>query len=321
MNKKNIPLQQLCDCLTNGSPRDPQTEQLRIKLENNELDWQAIMPLADRNFATTILCWQMRHKELLPLLPEELQQLLGQLFELNSERNTVILDEVNYLASLLNPAGIEPVFLKGSAALLMGIYPASGMRIMNDVDFLVPEKDLTSCVELMESVGYYPMEEVNLSENFYHLNPLVHAKHNIRFEIHKQLDLAYNPQVDTRDIIEESMPVKVKDGVVRVPNNTHFTLHNILHHQLFNKGLFTENVPIYQLYDLYAVRGKFEQEIDWPLITAFFKEHAFPDALSYPLGLLRENFAQPAPAGVSLLSAKMLLIRGKRLYSRVTSTR
>jgi hypothetical protein len=320
MNKKNIPLQQLSHCLINGSPRDSRTAELRQQLEHNELDWQAIMPLADQNFATTILFWQLQQKELLPLLPEELQQLLGQLFELNSERNRIILDEVNTLAKLLNPADIEPIFLKGSAALLMGIYPAAGMRIMNDVDLLVPEQDLTTCVELMESVGYYPMEEVNLSENFYHLNPLVHAKHNIRFEIHKQLDLAYNPQVDTRDIIAESMPVKVEDGVVRIPNKTHFTLHNILHHQVFNKGLFTEDVPIYQLYDLYAIREKYDSEIDWLLITAFFKEHAFPDALSYPLGLLRKNFSQPAPSGVSLLSAKMLLIRGKRMYSRITNT-
>ncbi len=319
MNKKNTPFLQLCRCLTNGSPRDAQTKQLRREMENGKFEWLAIMPLADKNFATTILFRQLQQKELLSLLPEELQQLLAQLFELNKERNRVILDEVDILAELLNPAGIEPVFLKGSAALLMEIHAAPAMRIMNDVDLLVPKKDLATCVELMESIGYYPMEEVHLSDNFYHLNPLVHKRHSIRFEIHKQLDMKFNPQVDTRDIIADSVPVQVKGGIFRVPTKTHFILPNILHHQLFNRGLFTENVPIYQIYDLYTAREKFESEIDWPLIVDFFKKHAFPDALYYPLGLLRENFMQPAPAAVSLLTARMLMIRGKRLYKRITS--
>ncbi len=312
--KKNDSFSLLCRCIQPGTGAE-----LEVIAGNSEINWHGLMQAADRHFASTLLYYQLQKKRILHLLPEELKSLLEQIFSLNQQRNRLILSEVNHIASLLNSVGIEPLFLKGCAGLIMEIYDDVGLRIMNDVDFMVDEKELSACVQAMEADGYYPMEEVNLAEDFYHLNPLIHDNHNIRFEIHKRLDLEYNPQLDSDTILAQSIVKKVKGGVVRVPEKSHFIIHNLLHHQLFNRGLFEENVPLYQLYDLYALREKDEQELDWKLIERFFKEAQFPDALYYPLGLLDKYYRQPPPAAIHAMGLRTLLIQVKRAYTRLTS--
>lgn len=305
----------LCQCLQNpGSPEEKLTSTQKT-LQRLQPDWYAVARLADLNFVSPILYHQLKQKKLLRMLPEDLQVLLAEIYELNRQRNNLIYSEINHIASLLNPAGIEPVFLKGCAALLMQLYDDRCLRVMNDVDFLVKKKELPICVELMQSAGYYPMEGVNLPDDFYHHQPLVHDNHSIRFEIHERLD--HDPLLDSKAIITESVVMKIESGIVRVLEKTHFTVHNILHHQVFNRGLWTDMVPLYQLYDLYAIREKYDRELDWKWIGTFYKDHSLPDAYFCSLGLLRKYFNQAPPAEIRFLSITMACIRCKRICGQI----
>ncbi len=68
--------------------------------------------IADVHFNTPPLYHRLIQKGLLPLLPEDLQALPSEIHTLNHLHNETISDETNRIAALLNPAGIEPVFLK-----------------------------------------------------------------------------------------------------------------------------------------------------------------------------------------------------------------
>ncbi len=206
---------------------------------------------------------------------------------------TLIYNEINSIAALLKPADIEPIFIKGSAALLMGLYEKPGLRIMSDVDFLVSKKDMSTCTELMQSVGYYPMEGLWLPEDCYHGFPLVHDSHSIRFEIHDRL--ADKPILESDAIIADSVQIQMESGVVRIPSKEHFTMNNILHHQVFDRGIENENLLLYQLLDLYTMRQKFDSQLNWKSIGAFFTSHSHQNAFCFSIDMLRKYFNQRLP--------------------------
>ena len=57
---------------------------------------------------------------------------------LNSQCNEKVLSGLARIAALLNAIDIEPLLLKGAAHLVQGTYPEPSMRILGDVDILIP---------------------------------------------------------------------------------------------------------------------------------------------------------------------------------------
>jgi hypothetical protein len=308
--KQTASLSLLCLCLQNSDSKNEDPEEIIKYCQKLQADWHAVARIADSHFVSPLLYHQLVLKGLLSLLPRDIQFLLAEVYKLNLLRNELIYNEINTIGALLNPAGIEPIFIKGSAALLMNLYDDPGLRVMNDVDFLVNKKELPMCMELMETAGYYSMEGVNLPADFYHQNPLVHDRHPIRFEIHERL--SHNAILESETIIENSLPIKMDKGVVRVPSKTHFTIHNILHHQMFDRGLYTRRVPLYQLCDLYMILEARDTDISWQRVREFFSNNLLLNEYFSPLDLLRIYFNQPPPGKIPYMMQCRLKYRGFR---------
>ncbi len=305
--KTNRSFSLLCRCL-----QTTENEKMNTFLTDQigQPDWYAVARVADSHFVTPLLYHRLFQKGLLAFLPEDLQLLLAEVHRLNRLRNNLIYNEINRIANLVNPVGIEPIFLKGSAALLMGLYEDRGLRVMNDVDFLVSKKDLLTCMGLMRSVGYRSMDGVNLPVDFYHQNPLVHDRHSIRFEIHDRLD--QSGTLESQEIIAESVVIQLPDGVIRVPSVTHFTIHNILHSQVSDNGLIKGRVPLYQLYDLFTVRERYTEALVWESAKCFFTRNSLQNAFYFSLGMLRKYFKLSPPTGIRFLSVKMIMLSCRR---------
>lgn len=286
-----------------------------IRNIQKKVNWYSVVKIADAHFIIPLLYYRLAQKNLLAFLPEELQILLTEIHRLNSQRNELIYREINHIAALVNKSGIEPVFLKGSAALLMDIYDERGLRVMNDVDFLVDKKDIPICMDLMLSVGFYPMKGINLPADFYHRNPLVHDQHSIRFEIHERLD--HCAFLDSEKIITDSTTVQLPDGIVRIPSAWHFAIHNILHHQVFNMGLRLKKTPLYQINDLYMISQKCEKKINWKQIELFFVSHSMSEAYYASINMLRKYFNQYSPSGLHFLSARIFMIKWKKICCQI----
>ena len=60
--------------------------------------------------------------------------------EINRERNKLIIDQAKEINKLLLMHNIKPIFLKGMAALVEGIYNDIGERMISDIDLIVSEK-------------------------------------------------------------------------------------------------------------------------------------------------------------------------------------
>jgi Uncharacterised nucleotidyltransferase len=62
----------------------------------------------------------------------------------------------------------EPVLLKGVSHLVEGLYPALGLRVVGDVDILVPDERAKDAATAFQGVGFC-LSKVNLPETHYHL--------------------------------------------------------------------------------------------------------------------------------------------------------
>ena len=57
-------------------------------------------------------------------------QALKEIYDLNRESNQQILRQIDDITAILNKENIQPVFLKGTANLLDGLYSDLGERMM-----------------------------------------------------------------------------------------------------------------------------------------------------------------------------------------------
>lgn len=309
----------LCGCLQHSDIDGDGSAWNTKRFKKTQLDWQRILRLADGHFVLPLLYHHLQQKGILASLPEDLQELLAEIHHLNTLRNTLILEEINRLAPLFNSEGIEPVFVKGSAALLMELYENRGLRVMNDVDFLVSREQRPICIKLMQSVGYSFMEGVRLPKDFHHDFPLIHDGHSIRFEIHDRLNR--KPILDSTIIRRDSEAIDLPKGRVRVPAKTHFAIHNILHHQVFDHGFFEEKMPLYQIYDLYILRENHDAMLDWRAIGDLFTVHYLQDAYHSTLWFLQKLFHQMPPSEVNYLTLKMISLRCRWKTSTIINRR
>jgi hypothetical protein len=293
--KKNTSFRTLCKCLQDEKTSGQSSVDFYNELKKAEPDWHEVVKIADLDFMIPILYHQLDRKGAVGLLPKELQTLIYNIYQLNGQRNQQILDEITRIAAALNKVGIEPVFLKGSAALLMKLYESHELRLMNDVDFLVYREDIPTCGEILESMGYVTMDEVNRPWVPHHINPLVHHNHNFRLEVHYH-PTHILPVLDTHEVIANSRTIKIGESVVRVPDEMHFLLNNIVNNYYNIRKLFFKEIPLYKLYDLYKFQGKYSQSLDWSSVLKRLKEHHLQDDLYILFGLLNDYFNQGPPA-------------------------
>jgi hypothetical protein len=176
---------------------------------------------------------------------------------------------------------------------------------MNDVDFLVDREDLPTCGKILESMGYVTMD-LDCPDHLHHINPLVHHSHNFRLEVHSRP--TNNPVQDAHEVIANSSTIKIGESVVRVPNEMHFLLNNIIHHHSDVRRYILVEMPLYQLYDLYKLQGKYRMSLDWASALNYLKEHHMQDDLYFHFGLLNDYFNQSPPADLPFFTFRRKII-------------
>lgn len=88
-------------------------------------------------------------------------------------KNQMLMRALSPMLAVFHEANIDTLVLKG-AALLKLYYEDYGMRPMNDLDLLIPERRATQAIELLSQAGYAPVftPRVSFSERYL---PLIHA--------------------------------------------------------------------------------------------------------------------------------------------------
>jgi hypothetical protein len=220
---------------------------LRQLLHPTKTDWERVVKVASAHLVLTTLYCRLKQKQLLDLLPEDLDNYLKELTTINSNRNVSLLEEIKEISTVLNTHNINHVFLKGCALLAGGYYKDPGERMIGDMDILVGADQIENAFEIIASLGYSKNIAFNYDvKNFRHLDRQVREDKLAAIELHKSvLNDKYAHLLETNSILSTKMIV---NGVA-IPNPDHLIRSCILTHQINNYGHYYNSLHLKYVYD------------------------------------------------------------------------
>lgn len=181
---------------------------------------------------------------------------------LNRSRNTRLRSEAIELASELNRIDVVPLFLKGSAGLLSGLYEDQGARIMGDLDVLISGKRAADCERLLTDLGYdrapiarHPRDKT--------VGIFVRQRSIAPIDLHHEvLAIPNQGLLSAHDTIENSVVLQLDGVTLAIPSITHQVVLNIGHAQLNDYAYRYGYLPLRALWD-FALLSRQPARIDW----------------------------------------------------------
>ena len=214
------------------------------------------------------------------LVPSLVERHCHAVLRLNRSRNAQLRTEAAELASELNRIDIVPVFLKGSASLLSGLYDDEGARIMGDLDVLVPSERTRDCEQHLAKLGYnrapigrHPRDKT--------IGVFIRGRSIAPIDLHHEaLAYPYQSLLSARETIENGLVYDLNGATIAVPSPTHQAVLNIGHAQLNDHGYRYGHLPLRALWDFALLLQK-SYWIDWRQIDERFSAIGEQDAADY----------------------------------------
>jgi hypothetical protein len=235
-------------------------------------------------------------------------QALAEREAINAVRNAVLLRHLDSVLKVLNAQAIPVVLLKG-ADLARSLYPEPSLRVMTDLDLLVPQVRFKEALALVNALGYHeylPEASPGLDHLLSHH---AHLRKDSRIptllELHWALVAtpAFRHAVSMDWFWENLEPVKNwHDKNPILEQNTVFTLDptaNLLYltaHQMLQHG--GERASLRWLLDLQRLIEQRRQQIDWEELVTQADHFGWSGALWAALDAVQACFATSLPEGL-----------------------
>ena len=265
----------LAGCLTPALSRNHETIPL-----TTEIPWEQLIEAAEDHLVSPALGWCLGND---PRVPLEVRPFFATLLDLNRDRNALILRGLDDALQSLNSVGITPMLLKGTAALAEDLYPDHGMRILSDIDLLIPLTKLDAASAALTTANFVPttINQTLVDRDHHHLPVQVHAVHQVGVELHSSvLPRGFHHFVDTEACWRNSRPLVWRQKQARVPSPTDCVAHNIAHAQIVD-GHYWRGAPrLRQLLELELLLKRYGQEIDAQDLEERFAITRHADVLS-----------------------------------------
>ena len=204
---------------------------LKERLERETMDWDHLVRLGSSHLVLPAIYCRLKAKQLLNTLPMELESYLKEITDLNRERNQQLLAEAQQISQWFQEAGIDHVFLKGTAMLASGYYEDIGERMVGDIDLIVAKKNLKRSFSLLEEQSYEGQEQI-LGNEFYpnqkHLPRLISSSFIGAVEIHQQILRKKNNLIPSDGILQ----TRKASQKLYIPSPQYLSKHCVLNHQI-----------------------------------------------------------------------------------------
>ncbi|MDH4182601.1 MAG: nucleotidyltransferase family protein [Nitrospinota bacterium] len=224
-------------------------DELAADLKAHRDHWPELISTSSKYLLTPSLAFGLAEKNLAHLAPLDVQEYLEAVLTLNRQRSNEIRAQALELAAALGKEGLFPLFLKGSANLLAGLYEDNGQRLIGDIDILIPPGQMENTVEAIKRCGYIEVDGSVHPPYMYHW-PVMYKKDRVtvvepHFRLHA---LRGDDMLSPAEVVARSEFIEVEGIRVRIPTAMDRICHNIIHglskHSPFEDGF------LYQMYDL-----------------------------------------------------------------------
>ncbi len=208
--------------------------------------------------------------------------------------------EVDRIRAALQPLGVEPILLKGTAYLMAGL-PASQGRVFGDVDILVPKARIAEIEASLLAHGWNFQEELDAYDERYYrewmheIPPLTHEDRGSSLDVHHTiLPPSARIQVNTAALFEDTRELPTQRGV-RVLAPVTMVLHSAAH--LFHEGELEKGLR--DLFDLDALLRDFGNDpAFWAALVPRAGVLGLTRPLFYALHYATRWLDTPVPADV-----------------------
>jgi hypothetical protein len=279
MNRRRQALEALAGCLRQApvAPVDDVTA---------SPGWMQVIEMANDCLLTPALWSALCASGQAAALPMETCEYLDMLHRSNGRRNRALRRQAIELIGALNGSGITPALLKGGLALLDDPYGDPAVRIMRDLDVLVPVESKTEAIAVLQRLGY--RVAARYAEGHHAFGDFARPNDPGCVDLHTEL-------VDPSYVLPAS-EVWVRAELKQAGGTQYFSpaptdrvMHNLLHAQIHHLGNFYRGeLQLQQLYELVALVGHFGAEVDWLFVQQRMRTHRLTAALeSYLLAAHR----------------------------------
>ncbi|CAK0739032.1 conserved hypothetical protein [Gammaproteobacteria bacterium] len=237
------------------------TEQTGAAIEITRLtdlsskEWSSLLTLAKGQGISPLFFHRLKKRGLQSAVPPELWKKLNQGYLYNVARNLRLYAELDQIVQWLNAEQIPVIPLKGMY-LAQVVYQNIGLRLIGDLDLLVPQDKAQHSWELLQQRGYHVSTNTTLCS---HLQPL-YKESTAPVEIHDGLyEFDVDFTMDAQEIWQRAHPIQL--GKTKVFGMTPEDLLLHLSEHLSYKHYFSFGLR--PIYDIILTIEHFGNHLDW----------------------------------------------------------
>ncbi|HYW96436.1 MAG TPA: nucleotidyltransferase family protein [Bacteroidales bacterium] len=252
---------------------------LTIALKDADPDWELFTRLADGHLVLQTIYPKIAKSTLKQFFPEDLITHLRIINEMNTQRTLEIIDQCKEIDAILQEIEVSPMYMKGAANILEGLYNDPGERILHDIDILVREDQTDDAFQALINGGY------KLNDVFDQRLPLSSKHYPILFkpgqpvyvEVHRYpVSPKYLDTINTDVLFSDKREINGMKGVYAMSDH-HKIIHSFIHSQMEHSGHYYAREFLRTLYDLLLLSQKADPE------TVF---KGYPEFQRYTAGYL-----------------------------------
>lgn len=277
-------------------------------------DWERLTELADQHGLVAFLYTQHSQYHRLSVPPDLVARWRDH-YRAQLIRNACGMHQIRQLATACTAQGTELVLLKGCAALLW-LYEDRGLRVLGDLDILVPPGQAEVTFELLVELGYQPTckavtrksaEEAYLAEQRRLHLPQMARERQVPIELHLRLLRQADGTPFLPDLWSDTISPDVNLPHLKVLSPTHSLLHGSIHYW---KHLHEGFCPLKSLLDLLLIVHEHGHELDWQQLWVTARRWGILTEAATVLATLKRVWSLPIPGlqkGTNALSKDELI--------------
>ncbi len=267
------------------------------QIMGGSVSWELVIQIANNHLVTPGLWIGLKASGLDVLLDDEISRYLSELHKLNRNRNAHLKRQLLEAVATLNAAGITPLLFKGSGQLVHPLHEDSGIRIMSDLDILIPADQLATALEALNAMGYREAAVSYDPHKLHHWAPLLRPGDYGSIELHREaLHKLVSQVLPTEGIWQNALYMNLEGVKFCLPCPTHAVLICMLHSREFRRLDDPRQFNLRFLHDLAAITGRYPAEIDWHTVQRQMKDHGLSYVAESQLLAAQRLMGAPLPA-------------------------
>jgi len=285
---------------------------IEARLKKNDINWEFVVEVSTSHYVFPAMYCALKREGFLQYLPQELLNFMEHVADTNRDRNTQIISQAKELNTFLLSHNITPIFIKGTANLLAGLYNDITERMVGDIDFLFSSQDYPKAIQVLKEYGYCKQKQLATKYPYpwsKHYPRLIKKETIAAIEIHDKLLIEDYTQEFNYNTIKSS--IQVIDNVAMLSDGNMLNL-SILSNQINDFRFHYKTINLRNAYDVFLLSKKTAAKnavntvkgLSHPLhcfLAACVEVFNSPDSLTYIqtkktkayLILFKEQFTSP----------------------------